>query len=89
MTTPPAPPPPSLWRPTRRRLTETLPAAIAPVVAFGLALGGLTTWVTAGKAGSPPRIAVSNGRVFPPYGNNRTPPRASTSPTAAGRTTGR
>jgi hypothetical protein len=71
MTTPPAPPPPSLRRPTRRRLTDTLPAAIAPVVAFGLALGGLTTWVTAGRAGSPPRIAVSKGRVFrgvPPAG---------------------
>ncbi|MER5526274.1 copper chaperone PCu(A)C [Streptomyces sp. NPDC002677] len=71
MTTPPAPPPPSLWRPTRRRLADTLSAAVAPVAAVGLALGGLTAWATAGKAGSPPRIAVSNGRVFLPYGNNR------------------
>ncbi|NUQ99388.1 MAG: copper chaperone PCu(A)C [Streptomyces sp.] len=58
------------WRPTRRRLTDSLLAAIAPVAAFSLALGGLTTWVTAGKAGSPARIAVSNGRVFLPYGNS-------------------
>ncbi|MER7839089.1 copper chaperone PCu(A)C [Streptomyces sp. NPDC096040] len=61
---------PSLWRPTRRRLTDTLSAAVAPIAAFSLALGGLSAWVTAGKAGSPPRIAISNGRVFLPYGNN-------------------
>ncbi|MEV6949274.1 copper chaperone PCu(A)C [Streptomyces sp. NPDC051172] len=61
---------PSLWRPTRRRLTDTLLAAIAPVAAFSLALGGLTAWVAAGKAGSPPRIGITNGRVFLPYGNS-------------------
>ncbi|MEV6479725.1 copper chaperone PCu(A)C [Streptomyces sp. NPDC051576] len=60
----------SLWRPTRRRLTDTLLAALAPVAVCAIALGGLTTWVQAGKAGSPARIAVSNSRVFLPYGDN-------------------
>ncbi|MEU3509651.1 copper chaperone PCu(A)C [Streptomyces longwoodensis] len=59
----------TLWRPTRRRFTDTFLAALAPVAACSLALGGLTTWVGAGKAGSPARITVSNGRVFLPYGN--------------------
>ncbi|MEU6351333.1 copper chaperone PCu(A)C [Streptomyces sp. NPDC047072] len=61
---------PNPWRPTRRRLTESLSAIIAPVAACSLALGGLTTWAAAGKAGSPARITVSNGRVFLPYGDN-------------------
>ncbi|WP_329546139.1 copper chaperone PCu(A)C [Streptomyces sp. NBC_01356] len=58
------------WRPTRRRLTDTLLAALAPVAVCSLALGGLTTWVGAGKAGSPARIVVSSGRVFLPYGDS-------------------
>lgn len=61
---------PSLWLPTRRRLTDTLLAAVAPVAAFSLALGGLATWAAAGKAGSPPRIGITNGRVFLPYGDS-------------------
>ncbi|MGW2651671.1 copper chaperone PCu(A)C [Streptomyces sp. NPDC001393] len=60
----------NLWRPTRRRLTDTILAALAPVAACSLALGGLTTWTGAGKAGSPPRITVSNGRVLLPYGDS-------------------
>ncbi|MHA5053711.1 copper chaperone PCu(A)C [Streptomyces sp. SD15] len=60
-----------LWRPTRRRLTDTLLAALAPVAACGVALGGLTTWVGSGNAGNPPRIEVTAGRVFLPYGDNR------------------
>ncbi|MEU3843796.1 copper chaperone PCu(A)C [Streptomyces sp. NPDC028635] len=58
-----------LWRPTRRRLTDTLLAALAPVAACSLALGGLTTWTGAGKAGSPARITVSNARVLLPHGD--------------------
>ncbi|MEV6055092.1 copper chaperone PCu(A)C [Streptomyces sp. NPDC052107] len=58
------------WRPTGRRLTDTLLAALAPVAACSLALGGLTTWAGAGKAGSPARITVSNGRVLLPYGDS-------------------
>ncbi|MFI6729195.1 copper chaperone PCu(A)C [Streptomyces sp. R-74717] len=60
----------NLWRPTRRRLIDSLRAAIAPIAAFSLALGGLTTWATSGKAGSPARIAVTSGRVFLPYGDS-------------------
>ncbi|MXM64391.1 copper chaperone PCu(A)C [Streptomyces sp. HUCO-GS316] len=59
-----------LRRPTRRRLEDTLLAALAPILAFSLALGGLTIWADAGKAGSPARIAVTSGRVFLPYGDS-------------------
>ncbi|MEV7891139.1 copper chaperone PCu(A)C [Streptomyces sp. NPDC002817] len=58
------------WRPTRRRLTDTLLAALAPVAVCGVALGGLTTWVGTGNGGSPARVAVTNGRVFLPYGDS-------------------
>ncbi|MFD5792379.1 copper chaperone PCu(A)C [Streptomyces diastatochromogenes] len=61
----------ALWRPTRRRLTDTLLAALAPVAACGLALGGLSMWTAYGNAGSPARIAVSESRVLLPYGDNR------------------
>ncbi|MES9520336.1 copper chaperone PCu(A)C [Streptomyces capoamus] len=58
-------------RPSRRRpAADTLLAALVPVAACSLALGGLTTWVGAGKAGSPPRIDVSSGRVLLPYGDS-------------------
>lgn len=54
----------------RRRLTDTALAALAPVVACGVALGGLTAWVGAGGAGRPaPRIEVSYGRVLLPFGD--------------------
>ncbi|KUN04587.1 hypothetical protein AQI95_19715 [Streptomyces yokosukanensis] len=56
------------WRPSRRRLTDALLAALAPVAACGLALGGLSMWTAYGNAGSPARIAVTGGRVFLPYG---------------------
>ncbi|WP_307782082.1 copper chaperone PCu(A)C [Streptomyces sp. MBT65] len=59
---------PHPWRPTRRRLTDTFLAAVAPVAVCGLALAGLTAWADAGKAGSPPRITVSNSRVYVPNG---------------------
>nr|WP_319023133.1 hypothetical protein [Streptomyces phaeolivaceus] len=32
------------WRPRRRRLTDTLLAALAPVLVCALALSGLTLW---------------------------------------------
>ncbi|MFF5497482.1 copper chaperone PCu(A)C [Streptomyces aquilus] len=60
---------PNPWRPTRRRLADALNSALAPVAACSLALGGLTTWVTAGRAGNPSRITVSPGRVLLPYGD--------------------
>ncbi|WP_037641639.1 copper chaperone PCu(A)C [Streptomyces bicolor] len=62
---------PRTWRPTRRRITDGLLAALAPIAACGVALGGLTTWVNSGSAGSPARIAVTDGRVFLPYGDVR------------------
>jgi hypothetical protein len=61
----------ALWRPTRRRLTDTLLAALAPVAACGLALGGLSMWTAYGNAGSPARIAVTESQVLLPYGDNR------------------
>ncbi|MGW7168565.1 copper chaperone PCu(A)C [Streptomyces sp. NPDC054884] len=60
-----------LWWPTRRRLTDTLIAALAPVAACSVALGGLTTWAVQDNAGSPARIAVTGGRVFLPFGDTR------------------
>jgi copper(I)-binding protein len=60
-----------LWRPTRRRLTDTLLAALTPVAACTVALGALTTWFGSGNAGSPARIEVTSGRVFLPYGDTR------------------
>ncbi|MFE0420488.1 copper chaperone PCu(A)C [Streptomyces tendae] len=60
-----------LWRPTRRRLTDTLLAALAPVAACSVALGGLTTWTASGNAGSPARIEATAGRVFLPFGDVR------------------
>lgn len=57
------------WRPTRRRLADTLLAALVPVAACGLALGGLSVWTAYGNAGSPPRIKVTDGRMFLPSGD--------------------
>ncbi|WP_055627213.1 copper chaperone PCu(A)C [Streptomyces hirsutus] len=58
------------WRPTRR-LTDTLVAALAPVTACAVALGGLTVWVGTGQAGTPAHVDVTEGRVFLPYGDTR------------------
>lgn len=62
---------PRAWRPTRSRIADGLLAALAPIAACGVALGGLTTWVGSGSAGSPARITVTEGRVFLPYGDVR------------------
>ncbi|QOV41178.1 copper chaperone PCu(A)C [Streptomyces ferrugineus] len=62
---------PTAWRPTRRRITDGLLAALAPIAACAVALGGLTTWVGSGNAGSPARVAVTDGQVFLPYGDVR------------------
>ncbi|MEU0009284.1 copper chaperone PCu(A)C [Streptomyces sp. NPDC006314] len=58
----------NMWRPSRRRLADALLAAIAPVAACILALGGLSIWTAYGSAGTPAQITVSSGRVFLPYG---------------------
>lgn len=60
-----------IQRPIRSRITDGLLAALAPVAACSVALGGLTTWVNSGAAGSPARTAVTDGRVFLPYGDAR------------------
>ncbi|MEG3626756.1 copper chaperone PCu(A)C [Streptomyces poriticola] len=57
------------WRPTRRRLTGALAAALAPVAACSVALGALTTWVSTGNAGSPPRVVVTDGRLWASLGD--------------------
>ena len=61
-----APTAPHPWRPTRRRLKDTVLAAIAPVCAAVLALGGLAAWTASGRAGSPARIAVADARLYLP-----------------------
>ncbi|MPY61633.1 copper chaperone PCu(A)C [Streptomyces spongiae] len=58
------------WRPTRRRLADALRAALAPVAACSVALGGLTTWALSGNAVTA-RIAVTDAHVYLPYGNTR------------------
>ncbi|MGV9994516.1 copper chaperone PCu(A)C [Streptomyces sp. NPDC003374] len=60
---------PAVWRPSRRRLAEAFLAALAPVAACVLALGGLAAWTASGAAGSPARVEVTSGRVFLPYGD--------------------
>ncbi|RNL73310.1 copper chaperone PCu(A)C [Streptomyces sp. I6] len=54
-----------------RRLADALPAVLAPLAASAVALGGLTTWVGTGHAGTPARIDVVPGRVYLPYGDGR------------------
>lgn len=60
----------AVWRPSRRRLVEALLAALAPVAACVLVLGGLAAWTASGAAGSPARIKVTSGRAFLPYGDS-------------------
>ncbi|MFF1337810.1 copper chaperone PCu(A)C [Streptomyces sp. NPDC058290] len=55
------------WRPTRLRLREAYLAAAVPVIACLVGLCGLTAWAGTGAAGTPPRVAVDDGRVFLPY----------------------
>ncbi|MFY4722877.1 copper chaperone PCu(A)C [Streptomyces sp. LaBMicrA B280] len=50
----------------RRRLRDGALAVLVPVVACCTALAGLTVWVGAGRAGSPARIRVTQGRVLLP-----------------------
>ncbi|MEW2450630.1 copper chaperone PCu(A)C [Streptomyces parvulus] len=57
---------PPTWAPTRRRLADTALAALAPVCACVLALGGLAVWTATGNAGTPARITVADARLFLP-----------------------
>ncbi|MCQ8187724.1 copper chaperone PCu(A)C [Streptomyces rugosispiralis] len=63
----------SSWTPSHRRLTDSLRAAVAPACACVLALGGLAVWTASGSAGRPPRIDVTDARLFlPAPGASRT-----------------
>ncbi|MFJ3928467.1 copper chaperone PCu(A)C [Streptomyces sp. NPDC090022] len=53
----------------RRRLPEGLSAVVAPVAACAVALGSLTVWAGAGYAGSPPRLDVTDGRIWVSFGD--------------------
>ncbi len=57
--------------PVRSRLREAYLAAAVPVIACLAALCGLTAWVSSGAAGSPPRIEVTDARVFVPYAGKK------------------
>ncbi|GAA3127970.1 copper chaperone PCu(A)C [Streptomyces rameus] len=50
----------------RRRMRDGTLAVLVPVAACSVALAGLTTWVGTGRAGSPARIRVTQGRVLLP-----------------------
>ncbi|WP_413805329.1 copper chaperone PCu(A)C [Streptomyces sp. OE57] len=52
--------------PSPRRIRDSLLAVVAPVCACVLALGGLAAWTAKGNAGSPPRIGVTEARLFLP-----------------------
>ncbi|KAA0921550.1 copper chaperone PCu(A)C [Streptomyces apricus] len=50
----------------RERWRDTALAALVPLAACSVALAGLTTWTGAGKAGTPARVRVTDGRVLLP-----------------------
>ncbi|WP_338059179.1 copper chaperone PCu(A)C [Streptomyces malaysiense] len=50
----------------RRRVRDAALSVLAPVVACCAALAGLTAWAGAGRAGSPTRVRVTEGRVLLP-----------------------
>ncbi|MFB6813706.1 copper chaperone PCu(A)C [Streptomyces sp. NPDC056347] len=50
------------------RLRTSAAAVGVPVLACGLALAGLATWAVSGRAGSPPRVTVTEAYVFQPLG---------------------
>jgi copper(I)-binding protein len=49
-----------------RRVREAAVAVLVPVAACSVALAGLTAWTGAGRAGSPARVSVTDGRVLLP-----------------------
>ncbi|WP_019072987.1 copper chaperone PCu(A)C [Streptomyces hokutonensis] len=50
----------------RRKLRDAALAALVPVAACSVALAGLTAWTGTGKAGTPARIRVTEGRLLLP-----------------------
>lgn len=49
-------------------LLPTARAALVPVVACAVALGGLTAWTASGAAGRPASVTVEDGRILLPFG---------------------
>ncbi|MGK5730609.1 copper chaperone PCu(A)C [Streptomyces sp. URMC 124] len=47
-------------------------AALAPLFAFVVTLGGLTAWTATGAAGRPPAVTVEDARVLLPFGRDDT-----------------
>ncbi|WP_328491595.1 copper chaperone PCu(A)C [Streptomyces sp. NBC_00414] len=50
----------------RGRLRDTALTVLVPLAACSVALAGLTTWTGTGRAGTPARIQVTDGRVLLP-----------------------
>lgn len=50
----------------RRKLRDTALAALVPVAACSVALAGLTAWTGTGRAGTPARLRVTDGRLLLP-----------------------
>ncbi|WP_406464359.1 copper chaperone PCu(A)C [Streptomyces sp. NBC_01622] len=50
----------------RRKLRDTALAALVPAAACSVALAGLTAWTSTGRAGTPARIRVIDGRLLLP-----------------------
>ncbi|MEU1376576.1 copper chaperone PCu(A)C [Streptomyces triculaminicus] len=53
-------------------LVRTARAALVPVAACALALGGLTAWTASGAAGRPGSVTVEDARVLLPFGLDNT-----------------
>ncbi|WP_058047724.1 copper chaperone PCu(A)C [Streptomyces roseifaciens] len=53
-------------------LTAAGRAALVPVLACAVTLGGLCAWTASGAAGRPPAVTVENARVLLPLGRDDT-----------------
>lgn len=53
-------------------LLRTARAALVPVAACAVALGGLTAWTASGAAGRPASVTVEDARVLVPFGTDDT-----------------
>ncbi|MEU9776921.1 copper chaperone PCu(A)C [Streptomyces sp. NPDC047968] len=60
------------WWPDARRLADALRTAAVTVLAAAVAACGLIVWAGSGKAGTPARIEVGQGRVLQPVVPGRT-----------------
>ncbi|MEV5380340.1 copper chaperone PCu(A)C [Streptomyces nondiastaticus] len=58
--------------PVPSALASAVRAALVPVVAGAVALGGLCAWTASGAAGRPPAVTVEEARVLLPLGRDDT-----------------